>query len=103
MLALAAAGPVLELVEVVHPVASFFPFSLGKFLLLFLLLLFARHAAMAWLAAVSALTPMAQIKPRSLIAQLSHPDYIPCRPRPDPAPGAGQYAAETYSTDAARN
>ena len=43
-----------------------FVFSfLGKFLLLFLLLLFAGHAAMARLAAASVFTPMAQIKPSS--------------------------------------
>ena len=43
-----------------------FVFSfLGKFLLLFLLLLFAGHAAMTRLAAASVFTPMAQMKPSS--------------------------------------
>jgi hypothetical protein len=41
-----------------------FPLS-GKFLLLLLLLLFVCHAAIAWRAAVSVFTPMAQMKPSS--------------------------------------
>ena len=63
MLAPAAAGPGLELVNEVHSVARFcFSFS-GRLLLL--LLLFARHAAIAWVAAASALTPIAQMNPSS--------------------------------------
>jgi hypothetical protein len=41
-----------------------FSFS-GRFLLLFLLLLFAGYAAIVWLVVVSVFTPMAQMKPSS--------------------------------------
>ena len=60
MLAPAAAGPALELVKVIH--LSFCFSFIGKFLLL---LFFAFHAAIRCLLAVSALIPMAQMKPSS--------------------------------------
>jgi hypothetical protein len=67
VLAPAAAGSVLELCGIVH-LSFVFCFSfLGTFLLLplFLLLMTARYASIFCLLAVSALIPMAQMKPSS--------------------------------------
>lgn len=67
MRAPAAAGPVFELVDVVHGLVFLFFPIVGRFCFCSCLcfLPFAGYAAIAWLSAVSAFTPMAQMKPSS--------------------------------------